>query len=97
MGHGFDSRPNAAVGQLRPNGLGLFDIHGNASEWTMPDAVRSKDANSHVGQVVTKDLVFEHRGGHVMSSRLPECFFISRPQLHPDDADYPPACASCER
>jgi serine/threonine protein kinase/formylglycine-generating enzyme required for sulfatase activity len=31
---GNSSYPSQAVGRLRPNDLGLFDMHGNAWEWT---------------------------------------------------------------
>jgi sulfatase modifying factor 1 len=49
-----------SVGQLRPNDLGLFDVHGNAWEWTQ-DAFRDQN---YIGDIVDiRDAIRKIDGG----------------------------------
>ncbi len=73
-----------AVGRLRPNYLGLFDIHGNASEWTM-----HVSATPEKPQEIGDDHEFEHRGGSVISRSASGVYFSSRERLAPHDRSQP--------
>ncbi len=72
------------VGQLRPNYLGLFDVHGNVSEWTMPLTSQSDSAIE-----IRNDQQMEHHGGNVISARVAEAFFGNPGLLTPEDRSRP--------
>lgn len=73
-----------AVGQRRPNSLGLFDIHGNASEWTT-----SVSEHTDVDIEIHNDQIVEHRGGHVLTTGVAGVFFSAHETLAPNDRSQP--------
>ncbi len=58
------------VAQLRPNNLGLFDVHGNVSEWTM-----DLNSDTDLPGRVDNGLRFVHLGGSAQTSDLADFEF----------------------
>ncbi len=69
-GAGGGCRP---VAQLRPNSYGLYDIHGNACEWTL-------DVPEHLGvePATSSSRRRELRGGGIMSGKTTSLYFSTQ-------------------
>jgi formylglycine-generating enzyme required for sulfatase activity len=53
------------VGTLKPNAFGLFDVHGNLSEWCEPNS--DVDGSSRNRKAVVRGASFLHKAPHVRS------------------------------
>ncbi len=66
--------------QLRPNNLGLFDIHGNVSEWNMNLTFDSQPA-----VLLQDDLEFNVQGGSALDLNYEVFSVLADTRLHPHD------------
>src|SRR5262249_8548734 len=78
------------VGELMPNDLGLFDMHGNALEWcqgTYMPAVQSIDTEGSNGRIDIIDRDGRIMRGGSFTSRGVDVSSSARYQLVPDTRD----------